>query len=296
MTAATVLVPTYDHGETLRYSVPTALAQTVRDIEVVIIGDGVSDATRSLVGDLVKSDPRVTFVDYPKAPSRGEIYRHRFLLKATGDIVCYLFDDDLWLPDHIETMIQLLREADLALSMPVVVGVEGTLIAEFLDLSRDLDRELFVHRRSGAPSVPTCVAHTLSMYHRLPHGWRTTPPGQPPDKYMWAQFASHPGCRMRSTSKPTALVFPDPPRRHWPPERRLAELAIWSERVHSPEWRESFPLEVVDALARSSPMRTRVLRRHLQLRLPVPDRWIRAVVRTLRRLQARQPPSRGMTS
>ena len=37
---ATILVPTHDHGPTLRASVASALRQTVSDIEVFIVGDG----------------------------------------------------------------------------------------------------------------------------------------------------------------------------------------------------------------------------------------------------------------
>jgi glycosyltransferase involved in cell wall biosynthesis len=126
---ATVLIPTHDHGETLRYSVASALAQSVKDIEVFIIGDGVSDATRSFIAGLVSGDARLSFLDRAKAPSRGEVYRHEVLASAKGDIVRYLCDDDLWLPDHIETMVDLLREADLVLSMPMIVGVDGVVDA-----------------------------------------------------------------------------------------------------------------------------------------------------------------------
>jgi hypothetical protein len=45
---ATVLIPTHDHGPTLRYSVAAALAQTVKDIEVFIVGDGMREAARDV--------------------------------------------------------------------------------------------------------------------------------------------------------------------------------------------------------------------------------------------------------
>ena len=69
--AATVIVPTHDHGPTLRLSVGSALAQTVEDIEVLVVGDGVPDVTREIVGELSRVDERVHFFDHPKGQRHG---------------------------------------------------------------------------------------------------------------------------------------------------------------------------------------------------------------------------------
>jgi glycosyltransferase involved in cell wall biosynthesis len=101
--AATVIVPTHDHGPTLRLSVGSALAQTIEDIEVLVIGDGVPDVTREIVGELSRNDERLRFFDHPKGLRHGELYRHEALAQARGEIVCYLSDDDLWFPEHVAT-------------------------------------------------------------------------------------------------------------------------------------------------------------------------------------------------
>ena len=95
---ATVVIPTFDHGPLLEYSLASALRQTVPDIEVFIIGDGVPDVTRQIVARAVRQDPRVRFFDNPKGARRGEAHRHRALAEAKGSIVCYLSDDDLGRP------------------------------------------------------------------------------------------------------------------------------------------------------------------------------------------------------
>src|SRR6185437_15846190 len=97
-TAATVLIPTHDHGRTLLRSVPSALAQTVSELEVFVVGDGVPDETRELMTELAAADNRVRFFDNPKGERHGEAHRHAALQEARGEIVCYLSDDDVWLP------------------------------------------------------------------------------------------------------------------------------------------------------------------------------------------------------
>ena len=72
---ATVLIPTFDHGPMLRYSIPSALEQTIRNIEVFVVGDGVPDVTREIVGQFVRKDERVRFFDNPKGPHR-EFWQH----------------------------------------------------------------------------------------------------------------------------------------------------------------------------------------------------------------------------
>jgi GT2 family glycosyltransferase len=58
--AATVLIPTHDHGPTLLRSVRSALAQTVTELEVFVIGDSVPDVTRELMAE---QPPRQRLVD-----------------------------------------------------------------------------------------------------------------------------------------------------------------------------------------------------------------------------------------
>ena len=53
-------------------AVDSVLRQTVRDLEVFIIGDGVHDVTREAARALEKTDPRVRFFDHPKHARRGE--------------------------------------------------------------------------------------------------------------------------------------------------------------------------------------------------------------------------------
>lgn len=292
---ATVLVPTHDHGETLRYSVPTALAQTVGDLEVFILGDGAPDVTREIAREFAARDPRVRFFDFPKGPGRGELHRHEVLKEARGEIVCYLFDDDLWLPDHVAVVQELLRTADFAFTLEVTIRADGEAAASFVDFSRAVHRRLFTDPASETASMPTCAAHTLALYRRLPHGWRTTPPGLAPDKYMWRQCLADPATVARSTSRPTSIVFPDPPRRGWPLERRLGELGAWSRRLADPEWQREFYLEVIAAMARDSARHLEAVLRLYELSLRLPGgSWLRKAGRRLlawdRRPKAAKPP------
>ncbi len=226
---ATILIPTHDHGPTLRHSVTSALRQTVKEIEVFIVGDGMPEAARDVARSVARLDARIRLFEHPKAPRHGETLRHQALREAVGEAVCYLSDDDLWMPDHVETMLGLLEHCDFANALPLYMDRQQGLGSWTVNLEAEYFRRLIL---SGTNRIPlSCAAHTLHMYRKLPHGWRTTPAGTPTDLYMWQQFLSDPGCRAKSAMRPTVVCFPAPPRQSMTALERAQELAEWSGRL-----------------------------------------------------------------
>ena len=236
---ATVLVPTHHHGPTLHESVGTALAQSVPDIEVLIVGDGVSDATRDAASQLSRSDRRVRFLEFPKGPRNGEIHRHAALMGARGRIVCYLSDDDLWFPDHVAAMDELLTgEVGFAHALPLRIEPDGAIGDWSVDLALPYYRQQIIAGRNWIPL--SCGAHTLEAYRRLTAGWTTTPSGWVgTDVYMWRKLLGS-GVAVAGCTRPTVLVFPSPDRRGWASERRVEELGLWRKRIADPTWRGEF--------------------------------------------------------
>jgi glycosyl transferase family 2 len=223
--AATVLIPTHDHGPTLLRSVPSALAQTVSDLEVLVIGDGAPDETRELMAELCAADERVRYFDHPKGERHGETYRHEALQEARGEIVCYLSDDDVWLPEHVEEMRALLAGSDLAHTLSFSIDVDDRLHVMRLDFAREYFRSLLL---GGESRIHLSVTgHTMELYRRLPGGWRATPQGTPTDLYFWQRLLSLPDVRAASGTRPTVLHFPSSIREGWSIEERLRELDRW---------------------------------------------------------------------
>lgn len=232
---ATVIIPTHNHGPTLRWSVRSAQEQTLSELEIFIVGDGVPESAREIILRLCAEDPRVRFFDHPKAGRNGEVLRHSALREARGRIVCYLSDDDLWLNHHVETMHHLLAEADFVSALPAYRDTDGSLGGWTVDLALPWYRNLIL---SGENRVPlTCGAHTMALYRRLPHGWRETPAGTPTDLYMWQQILSMPLTRSSTATDPTVMVFPSPSRAHLGVEDRAAELERWWGEMQAGDFR-----------------------------------------------------------
>ena len=132
------------------------------------------------------------------------------------------------------------------------------------------------------------AGHTLAMYRRLPFGWRTTPPNQYTDLYMWQQFLDQPECRVASGYQPTIIYMPRYPQQDWSAQRRLPEVMRWYEQMMVPGWYETFLQGVFETVARDRVAKARALRRWEEVgrrirRLPAIGWLARAALRRLER-------------
>lgn len=244
---ATVLVPTHDHGPTLKHSVGSALRQSVDQIEVVVIGDGMPDRAREVAFELERSDERVRVLDHPKGASRGEAYRHAVVGEARGRAIFYLSDDDLWFPDHVESLIGTLAEtgADFAHSSPLWRNRDGSFQRAVVDLADERYRRLIA--QGGNRVGLSLVAHTPGAYRRLPHGWRPAPEGWFTDAWMWQQFVEVEGMRFACSGRITTLQLPSIVRKDMSADERLAELAESAGLLSDPVARVRMLEELVRA-------------------------------------------------
>jgi len=226
---ATVIIPTFNHGRLLFSSVGSVLRQSVADFEIFIIGDGITEETRDVIGQLLATDKRIRYFDNPKSPRTGEAYRHLALQEASGEVVCYLSDDDLWWPNHLEVFCASLKKLDFVHSAPCWVRPENQVYCSLVDLGVPEWREWTL--QGGSPLALSFCGHTMEFYRRLPYGWRSTPAGHYTDHYMWQQMLSIEGVRPGCTWLHTVIGFPASQRRDWSLERREKELLFWAKRI-----------------------------------------------------------------
>jgi len=268
---ATVIVPTTgDRGPLLPVSVGSILAQSEPDIEILVVGDGLTADSRKIAKGLQNLDPRVRFFDFPKHPRRGEENRHTVLMEADGEIVCYLCDRDFMLPNHVSTMLALLANADFAHTLRATFTENGTAFTSTVDITSKDDLSA-IRRHRIAPAIPLSHAgHRMDFYRRLPVGWRTTPRYLYTDVYMWQQFLDQPECRTAMSPELTILHIKRGDHPGWPTDSRLAVLNEWAEHVSEPGAIENLTNAVYLALVSDHATLSRRLR-------PRTKQWIRKI-------------------
>lgn len=114
-----VVIPTYDRGELLlSRAIPSVLAQTYKNIEIIVVGDCAPEETGREITEL--DDPRITYTNlayrgpYPSEPHdlwhvAGIPPRNLGMTLARGKWIAPLDDDDAFHPDHVQRLLDLAK-------------------------------------------------------------------------------------------------------------------------------------------------------------------------------------------
>ncbi len=102
--AASVIIPAHQAAGFVHTAILSALAQTRKDIEVIVVDDGSSDGTWDAIVACAGRDARVVPLRQPRweGPSAA---RNAGILRARGRWLALLDADDLYLPNRLEHMI-----------------------------------------------------------------------------------------------------------------------------------------------------------------------------------------------
>lgn len=104
MKLVTVYMPTKNRLSLLKRSVASVLAQTHKNIELIIVDDGSSDGTHEYLRQLANENSNVRF--FSNGESEGAcVARNRAIVAARGEFVTGLDDDDEFTEDRIEKML-----------------------------------------------------------------------------------------------------------------------------------------------------------------------------------------------
>ena len=99
-----VVVPAYNAGTSLERAVRSALAQTLADIEVLVIDDGSSDDTAVIAATLASRDRRVRVLGDGR--NHGvSVARNTGFAAARGEWIAVLDGDDAYVPDRLECLV-----------------------------------------------------------------------------------------------------------------------------------------------------------------------------------------------
>jgi glycosyltransferase involved in cell wall biosynthesis len=114
-----VIIPTYNCSRFVTEAVDSVLAQTLPPAEVIVVDDGSSDDTESVLR------PYADRIRYIRKENGGvSTARNAGLRAATSELIAFLDADDVWHPRKLEIQLACLRD-DRAL------GLLGTLMTDW---------------------------------------------------------------------------------------------------------------------------------------------------------------------
>jgi len=107
MPKVSVIIPAYNAAGSINRSLESVLSQDYGDVEIIIVNDGSTDDTESVLRKYLSDNKIKYFKTENKGVSRAI---NTGLKEATGDYLCFLHADDLFLPGKIKTQVLLMEK------------------------------------------------------------------------------------------------------------------------------------------------------------------------------------------
>ncbi len=104
----TVYIPTHNRCEVLPIAVNSILNQTYTNLELIIVNDGSSDNTATILESIVERDKRVR-VHHHEKPLGACAARNTAIKHAKGELITGIDDDDEFIHNRIELLVANLK-------------------------------------------------------------------------------------------------------------------------------------------------------------------------------------------
>ncbi len=171
-----VIVPAYNAAPFLERTLASVLAQTHRNLDIIVVNDGSTDGTQAIAQIFANHDNRVRVV----RTDNGGVARarNRGMNEAHGSLLAFVDADDLWHPRKIEHQVAALT-GDVALVYTLTrvidtgdhvlfnasVPTDGYALAQHLYLKGVGNGSSLLVRREVAQAVggydPAWIAHGI---------------------------------------------------------------------------------------------------------------------------------------
>ena len=104
-----VVIPAYNVERFVRAAVESALAQTLSDLEVIVVNDGSTDNTLAVLQEMqrVRADPRLRVISQANAGLAAA--RNTGVLEAIGEFIGLLDADDVWAREKASLQLAVMR-------------------------------------------------------------------------------------------------------------------------------------------------------------------------------------------
>ena len=108
MPLVSVIIPVYNVEKYIAASVKSVMAQTMTDIEIILVNDGSSDRSGEICRELSERDSRIRVID--KANGGVSSARNAGLESSLGEWIYFMDPDDLIEPDTLECALKKAEE------------------------------------------------------------------------------------------------------------------------------------------------------------------------------------------
>ncbi len=187
-----VVLPIYNGEPFLAAALDSVLEQTYDKLEIIAVNDGSTDGSALVLGDYAS---RVSIVTQENTGVAGA--RNEGLKRASGEYVCFIDQDDRWVPSKVERQLALAeRDCSLGLvhSLIAIWDEERQRIVEdqpWTQRTPDMTGYCFDRLMLGNPLCNSSVMVRKSALDEVGYCDTSITGNTVPDYDLWLRIAKH---------------------------------------------------------------------------------------------------------
>lgn len=130
-----VLLATYNGEKFIRQQIESLLAQTCQDFEIIVADDGSTDSTLGIIEEIAGTVPGKIRIEFREPVGGAARNFMRLIDIADAPYVMCCDQDDVWLPEKVETLLVRCRDIErLHPGYPVLVHSDLSVVDETLNV------------------------------------------------------------------------------------------------------------------------------------------------------------------
>ena len=177
-----VVMPAYNAENYIACAVESVLAQSMGDLELIVLDDGSSDNTAEIVAQIAMRDNRVRLC--PNEHNMGTARtRNRGLDLCRGMYAAFLDSDDIWYPKKLEKQLHCMQQtgADLSYAAYAIVDIAGQKCCADYRVPQSIDLEGLLKENVIGCSTVMLSRSAMEQYRFQPEYYHE-------DYVMWLQM------------------------------------------------------------------------------------------------------------
>jgi len=159
MSKVSIVVPIYGVEKYLRQCLDSILAQTLKDIEIILLDDGSPDKCGEIIDEYALKDSRIKVIHKPNS-GLGHTYNVG-IDNATGEYIGFVESDDYIEPDMYEKLYNQIRKLDADICKTSFFKYNS------LAKTKEKENEFWKYRVQNIEEFPDDKTFTIKEYPRL---------------------------------------------------------------------------------------------------------------------------------
>lgn len=128
-----IVLCVYNGEVFLKQQIDSILEQTYTEFELLILNDNSSDSSNELIEQYLRKDTRIRYFKNETNLGFNRNFENGFRL-SQGELIAISDQDDIWIPNKIEELVQNLGDHILIYSNSELIDKDGTKLNARLDL------------------------------------------------------------------------------------------------------------------------------------------------------------------